>query len=85
MIPALILALMDYNLDNINSGATNCSKIRISLPPYCNFTYYMLRDPVTVGLTAYMSRAAPTPLIRNLISFVSNAKWTSNSPNFYLM
>ena len=33
MIPALILALMDYTLDNINSGATNCSRIRISLSP----------------------------------------------------
>ena len=85
MIPALILALMDYNLDDINSGATNCSRIRISLPPYCNFTYYMLRDPVTLCLTAYVSRAEPSSPIRNLISFVSNAKWTSYSPNFYLM
>ena len=33
MIPALILALMDYILDNVNSGATNCSRIRISLSP----------------------------------------------------
>ena len=40
MIPALLLALMDYNLDDIKSGATNCSRIRSSLPPYCNFTYY---------------------------------------------
>ena len=41
MIPALNLALMDCILDNINNGAANCSRIRISLsPPYCEFTYY---------------------------------------------
>ena len=84
MIPALLLALMDYNLEDINSGATNCSRIRISLPPYCNFTYYMLRDPVTLCLTAYMSRAESSSPIRNLISFVSDAEWSS-SPNFCLM
>ena len=57
----------------------------LSLPPYCDFTYYLLRDPVTLCLTAYVSRAEPSSPIRNLISFVLNAKWTSSSPNFYLM